>query len=72
MRRLMFAALLAAAPMLMVVSTPASACGWFGNRGYGYAPVTYSKAYRARPAVAGYTGYGRWGWGMGTRGGWGW
>jgi hypothetical protein len=63
MRRLIFAALLAAAPMLMLESTPASACGWFGDRGN--APRTYSKAYRARPAVAGYTGYGRWcDWGM--------
>jgi len=77
MRRLIFAALLAAAPMLMLMleSTPASACGWFGNRGY--APVTYSKAYRARSAytgasVAGWAGWGRWcNWGMGTRG-WGW
>jgi hypothetical protein len=68
MRRLMFAALLAAAPMLMLDSTTASACGWFGNRGY--APVTYSKAYRARAytgaSVAGWAGWGRWcNWGMG-------
>jgi len=66
MRRLIFAALLAAAPILMLESTPASACGWFGDRGY--APRTYSKAYRARAAytgdrVSGWLGLGRRGWG---------
>jgi hypothetical protein len=51
MRRLIFVAVLAAAPMLTLDSTSASACGWFGNRGY--APRAYSYTHRARYAHSG-------------------
>ena len=50
MRKLMFAALLTAAPLLALGSTPAAACWGFGY-GYSsasYAPRTYSYAPRAR------------------------
>jgi hypothetical protein len=66
MRRLIFAALLAAAPMLTLVdSTPASACGWFGGYGYrGYAPRSYGwHGYRRGYAYTGARVYGWRGWG---------
>ena len=49
MRKLIFAALLTAAPLLALGSTPAAACWGFGY-GYSasYAPRTYSYAPRAR------------------------
>jgi hypothetical protein len=67
MRRLIFAFLLTAAPLLMFDPTPASACGWYGGYGYrGYAPRAYS--YRR----GAYTGAGVYGWrGWGGRG-WRW
>ena len=75
MRRLIFLALLIAAPLLVIDAQPASACWGYGY-GYGayryasYRPVySYRRAYAYRP-VYGY-GFGYrprvWGWG-----GWGW
>jgi hypothetical protein len=46
MRRLIFATLVIAAPLLSIGATPASACGWYGYRGCGcYAPRAYGYSY---------------------------
>ena len=78
MRRLIFVALLSAAPLLAIDATPASACGWGYGYGYGayryasYRPVySYRRAYAYRP-VYGYRGFyrprvGGWGWRRGWR-----
>lgn len=75
MRRVIFLALLIAAPLLVTNAQPASACHWgygYGYRAYGYAsyrPV-YRRAYAYRPAYA-YAGFYRprvFGWrGLGWR-----
>jgi len=50
MRRLIFATVVIAAPLLLIGATPASACGWYGYRSCGcYAPRAYSYSYY-RPA----------------------
>ena len=72
MRRLIFLALLVAAPLLAAGAQPASACwGWRGS-GYGYSSYRPAYRYAYRPAYA----YAGWGWrgrGWGWRGrGWGW
>jgi len=81
MRRLLFLAVLTAAPLLALDPKPASACGWRGY-GYGYGAYGYSSyrpAYRYRSAhyyrpVYAYAGFYRprvWGWrGWGWRRGW--
>jgi hypothetical protein len=75
MRRLIFVALMAAAPVLTLDAAPASACGWYGYRGcgcyggaraYGYSYYRPAYFYRSyyRPAFA-YGGFYRprvWGW----------
>jgi hypothetical protein len=69
MRRLIFLALLTAAPLLALDAGPASACGW-GRYGYGYGAYSYRRAYAYRPTYA-YAGFYRprvWGWGW--RRGW--
>jgi hypothetical protein len=69
MRRLVFLAVLVAAPLLTFDVKPASAC-WWGGYGYGYGAYGYSRpAYRYRPAYA-YAGVYRprvWGWRRGWR-----
>ena len=72
MRRLIFLALLIAAPLLVIDAQPTSACWGYGY-GYGayrasYRPAySYRRAYAYRPAYA-YAYRPRvWGWG-----GWGW
>ena len=60
MRKLMFAALLTAAPLLALGSTPAAACWGFGY-GYSsasYAPRTYSYAPRSYGYAPAYGYYG--------------
>jgi hypothetical protein len=73
MRRMIFLALLVAAPLLTLDVKPASAC--WGGYGYGYGYGSYYRpTYRYRPAYA-YASYyrpGVYGWrGWGGRG-WGW
>jgi hypothetical protein len=74
MRRMIFLALLVAAPLLTLDVKPASACGWGGN-GYGYGYRSYYRpAYRYRPAYA-YASFYRprvYGWRGGGWRGWGW
>jgi hypothetical protein len=75
MRRLIFLALLAAAPLLTVDVKPASACwdgyGYYGYSGYrysGYRPAyRYRSAYYYRPAAYAYAGWRGWGWRRGWR-----
>ena len=64
MRPLIFAALLAAAAMLTLDSTPVSACGWYGGYGYrGYAPRAYGwHGYRRGYAGARVYGWRGWRW----------
>jgi len=77
MRRLIFVALLAAAPLLTLGAKPATACGWgWGGYGYGYGYGYRASRYAYRPAYA-YAGVYRprvWGWrARGWRRGWrGW
>jgi hypothetical protein len=71
MRRLVFLAVLVAAPLLTLDAKPASACGW-GGYGYGYGAY-YRPAYRYRPAYASYYRPRVYGWrGWGWRRGWRW
>jgi hypothetical protein len=68
MRRLIFLALLTAAPLFTLDAGPASACGW-GRYGYGYGAYSYRRAYAYRPTYA-YAGFFRprvWGWRRGWR-----
>ena len=71
MRRLIYIALLIAAPLLAQDAQPASACGWGYGYGYGaYRYASYRRAYAYRPVYA-YAGFYRprvWGWGW--RRGW--
>ena len=79
MRRTMLVALLAAAPLLALGSTPAEAYG--GCRGYGYAPYyyyrpyygySYAPYYRPRAYYGSYFYRPRaWGWGGHGYRGWG-
>jgi hypothetical protein len=76
MRRLIFLALLSAAPLLVMDAKPTSACDWGYGYGYGayryssYRPVySYRRAYAYRPTYA-YAGFYRprvWGWRRGWR-----
>ena len=80
MRRLIFLAVLVAAPLLIFDAKPASACDWGGyGYGYGYSsyrPVyRYGYGYRPRYAYASYYrprfyAYRGWGWRGGWRRGW--
>ena len=81
MRRTMLVALLAAAPLLALGSTPAEAYGYGGCRGYGYAPYyyyrpsygyAYAPYYRPRAYYGSYFYRPRaWGWGGYGYRGWG-
>lgn len=74
MRRIMLVALLVAAPLFALGSTPAAAGGWCrGSYGYSYSPYYhYRPYYRPRVRFGGYFYRPRaWGWrGYGYRRGW--
>ena len=86
MRRLLLVSLVAAAPLLALGATPASAYGWYGSgygrcgcyapRAYGYSyyrpTYSYRSYYRPRFVYGGYYRPRVWGWRSWGGRSWGW